>query len=438
MNAWTIKSREEVLEKVLLATVIFASIPTNFTLRMRVFGIPILDGFYIATMLAVTGAYLQRYKRPKLMVAAYVVAGIGFGIVTVAHWDLPRFDLRGAFQDVSSYSGLPVGAALGQFAGKHAFERIAKRWYAAISIIFLINLILLLLGYLQSAGGNERLLDPAMYTSSFLIAMLFPGIWAGGAPRRNFWRIVAMGGIGMNFLFAVVSATRSVLITSIAAIVCAVIIQIKRDSRSSLWIAAFVAAFAAIFWGAAGPERFEGSLLGERLASTDYQGENRFEELTMMLDQMETRDWIYGVGFGTGFESPIMRETDTGLATAPHIGIVTLLLKGGAPAMVLLMLVPCFWGISGLLLSRRGSADPFFAGIGVYFVEASISGGWSFLPLLVFGACFALSRERSQDQRRVVFPGMPEFGAGRLMRIESLPAQWVVTVPAQNQAGRKK
>jgi hypothetical protein len=395
----------ELLQRVFLCTVVFACIPLDYTLKLRITGIPILNGFLLATAFTVMFCYTRKYKgRFHPLVAISIGAGVFLCGITLTYQDRPAFDSRGALQDILSYAGLPVGIALGQFCGRDRFMILVRRCFVAVSITFAISIVLLLRGYIQSAGGDERLLDPAMYTSSFLIAVFFPGLWFTAGVKRTFWRGVAIGGLLLNLVFAMISATRSVLITLIAAIAITAIIEIKKDFRNMIWVCGILIAFGAYFQGERGWEAFESTLLGERLTSTEFQNEDRFEELNMMLDQMGPAEWIHGVGFGSGFESPVTRNSETGslLALGPHIGITTLLYKGGLPAMLLLIATPCLLCLWRVVFARHSRADPFAAGVTVYLVQSCISGGWGFFALLVLGSLFTLTRERAQAARELI------------------------------------
>jgi hypothetical protein len=159
-----------------------------------------------------------------------------------------------------------------------------------------------------------------------------------------------------------------------------------------------------------GLEAFENTKLAERFNATDYANESRYQELTEMLDQMGTSEWIHGVGFGTGFDSTVARQTNLPFATVPHIGITTLLYKAGAPAFLVLMVAPCLAGVFGLVFFRSSNRDPFLAGVAIYFAQACVSGGWGFFPLLLLGAFLYLGLRkegRSRSSRVLVLKRVP-------------------------------
>jgi hypothetical protein len=111
---------------------------------------------------------------------------------------------------------------------------------------------------------------------------------------------------------------------------------------------------------------------------------------------MHATEWVVGAGLGSSFESPI---PDDGLATVPHIGITTLLYKGGVFVFVALILLPCLIAWFRLLTSKSSGHDPFLAGVAVYFVEACLSGGWTFLALFTLGMFLQLGLQRGPGEQ---------------------------------------
>jgi hypothetical protein len=55
-----------------------------------------------------------------------------------------------------------------------------------------------------------------------------------------------------------------------------------------------------------------------------------------------------------------------------------------------------------LLFHQTSATDPFLAGVAIYVVQASVSGGWSFLPLLLLGSFLQLG----MDQRDLLLTRM--------------------------------
>ncbi|MEP6716482.1 MAG: hypothetical protein ABJC09_13005 [Terriglobia bacterium] len=378
---------------ILIATVVFASLPLSFTLDMRVGSIPVMNGFVLATVIATSFSYVTKYRGNRFVVIFYALAGVFMTAIMLATWDESPFEQRTALQDISCYCGLPIGVALAQLKGKDEFHSLLKKCYVAICITFAFSLVLLLTGYVESIGSGGREIDGAMFTSSFLIAMAFPCLWSRARLNRPLEKGIAFSGMALTIFFAVISATRSVFITVVISLICTAVVEIKRNPRNLIWMgaASLLLAGAAISGTVPGLAALQQTQLGDRLAATDYAKEDRFEELTSMLDSMGPAEWARGAGFGSGFPSPI---PEGGIATVPHIGITTVLYKGGAPAMIFLILGPCLLCLWKLSFAGRSPADPFLAGVAVYVVQASLSGGWAFLPLTLLGSFLYLGLEK--------------------------------------------
>jgi len=356
---------------------------------MRVYGIPIHNAFYLLNIVVIALTYLTHQPVRKGTVIVYTAAGLYLAALGLLRRDDPLFDIRSALQDVTNYAALPLGIALAQLKGKAGLKQLLRICYLLVAIVFAVNLVLISFGYLESTGTGERQLDLAMFTSDIFICMSFPCVWVSSGPIQ---KLTAVSGMILCAVFAVTSATRSMFIIFIASLVLTAIVEIKKDGRYLIWISAVIILMTVgAAGGLPGLGTFQNTLLAERLESTDYQREDRYEELSMMLSQMGTTEWIFGSGFGRQFES---RIPESGLTAAPHIGVTALLYKGGLPAFVLLIAGPCLLSSFKLLTRRRSTSDPFLAGAAIYLLESCVSGGWAFIALFLLGAFLKLGWEK--------------------------------------------
>jgi hypothetical protein len=349
----------------------------------------------------------------------YFVGGLCLALITIGYSSGAAFDRRFFALDFIFYAGLPAGAALALIKGRSAFHDLLRISYAAVIVTFLASLILLRFGYIDSKGSEGRELDGAMFTASFFIQMAFPVIWSGSRLSGKLQKCITWSGPALCVYFAQISATRSVLIVTIVSLVCTAIIDATRDRSKILWLGGglLLAATVVVSGGnLPGVEEFQGTLLGERLAKTDITREDRFEELTAMLEQMGVQEWIHGTGFGSGFVSPIAVEADNGLAMAPHIGVLTLLYKGGIPAFLALILVPGLYAICGMLRPGSSGNGPYLAGAVIYLISSSLSGGWGVFPNYLLGAFLTLGLARRSERSSPVVSG-----AARLHASGSVP-----------------
>ena len=386
-------ARTSLYDFVLAGMIAFVGVPVAYTLRLRVAGIPLLNAFYLCATLLIAVNYIVRFPREHRLSTMYALGGLYMVVVTMLYWDQPAFDWRAAFQDLSAYLGLPVGVAWAQLEGRVGIREAFRKWYVICCVTFALTLLGLGTGFIKSGGGPLRLVDGALFSSTAFVTMSFPTVWSTARLGTALQKAIALAGVGLCATFALVSATRSVAIALGASLWCVAIVKIKRERDSVLWVGALSVLVTAAVVLAYVParERVKSFGLGERVVATDVRKEDRFKELVMMLEQMGLPEWIHGVGFGTGFKSPISANTERGLAFAPHVGLSALLYKGGAPALLALLLIPCVVAACRLIGSRSSTRDPFLAGATVYFVQSCVSGGWAFFPLFLVGALLQLS-----------------------------------------------
>ena len=327
-------------------------------------------------------------------------------IVTVAYWDRPEFNWRFAFQDLSAYTGLLVGVAWAQMKGAEGVRNAFGQWYIIVCATFGLTLIALERGYFKSGGGTSRLLDGALFSSSLFLSMSLPIVWPVAKRGVLLQRTIVISGILICIAFAIMSETRSVGLALAVSLACVLMALVKKQRAHLLWIIALViVAVGLISLDYSSVSESTTNLgLVQRFARNEVGKESRALELQMMIGQMGLPEWIHGVGFGSGFVSPIGIDLgeDNGLSLVPHIGITTLLYKGGAPVELLLLVIPCCVAALKLILTPSSPLDPFLAGVTVYLAQACISGGWGFFPLFLVGALLEIGLETGTglDRRR--------------------------------------
>jgi hypothetical protein len=390
----------------------FASLPQSLTLDVRLYGVPIQNAFYLLNILVIGLTYAIYHPGRKRALFVYLGAGLYLAAQGFFRRDDPLFDTRSALQDMTTYAALPLGLALGQLKGKAGLTKLLTRCYLLVAMVFAANIILIHYQYLESAGNGERQLDLAMFTSDIFICMSFPCVWLKGGVMS---KTIAVSGMMLCAIFAITSATRSMFIIFTASLLLTAIIETKRNHRYLYCIPFAALVLTAQVSGVRVPglTTFQTTLLAQRLESTEYQNENRYEEFSGMLSQMGAQEWIFGSGFGTQFESPI---PENGLTVTPHIGISAFLYKGGLPVFAFLIAGPCLYCLLRLLKWRASDSDTFLAGVAVYLLESCVSGGWAFIALFFLGAFLKLGLEkqrRSMARHRALLPGTLDLVVGR-------------------------
>jgi hypothetical protein len=383
--------RHPLLDLVILVTVFCLGIPLDYALAWRIAGVPALNIAYIATFAVAIVTFARDRSADRRSMIVYGASGIWLCIITIIHITEPAFSLKGALQDVASYIGLLAGISFAQTKKIPGFSENLPKLFLASCIVLALGMVGLILGYVGSKTEGGRLVDVALYNSAFFIQVTFPLMWHGNFGSGRLRRGLAVAGIALSLVFAIISATRSVIIISVVCLAVTGFIAVKKSRGNVIWLGGvlLLVSTMSVFMGSL-TNAFQGTLISARFSSENYEEDPRAEELTGMLADMTTSDWIYGTGFGRQFVSPIELELGTGLALYPHIGITALLYKGGLLLFSPLILVPCLLSLFRLLFGPSSVGDPLLAGVVVYFFQSCMSGGWSFMDLFLLGLCLEL------------------------------------------------
>jgi hypothetical protein len=305
---------------VLAAMVAYLGVPLAFTLNVRVAGIPVANGFYLSAAILVFVYYVRHPPRDHGLLMLYACAGFYLAIVAVYSSGGTTFSWWSAFQDISVYSGLPIGIAWAKLKGREGVQKSFQLWYVICCITFSLTLLGLWMGIIKSFSGQLRLVDGALFSSVVLVTMVLPCLWSARGPNMRLQRGIALAGVSLCVIFALISATRSVAIALFTSIASLAIVEIKKHRSVLPWFAVTLCGLAMFL--AYSPDlsdTAQSTLLGQRLIKTDIQKENRFGELLMMTGQMSDSQWVRGAGFGTQFASPIPDPGSGGMAITPHI-----------------------------------------------------------------------------------------------------------------------
>ncbi len=204
------------------------------------------------------------------------------------------------------------------------------------------------------------------------------------------WRAIGFASLACAFVVGFISATRSVVIGVVASLLLVVFLERKRLHPTLKILIGIFGLIGLIDLGANAISWFTGSELSARFQSKEVGEESRFIELSEMWDTMGEKNngsgFWYGLGFGSVFYS-------TGINTPayvinPHAAVLTLLSKGGIPVFrvvhqsCLAQAVSCDCSGEPARPIQRAAC----AGALLYFVLASLSGGWDFKNLFLFGA----------------------------------------------------
>jgi hypothetical protein len=193
------------------------------------------------------------------------------------------------------------------------------------------------------------------------------------------------------------SATRTIIIGSI--LIALLYFLLKRRRMGVGFIIRFCAATLvgiAIF--VSGASRI-GNGLFTRLDDTQIQEESRWQEIKLWWPQVNG-DLAFGQGMGSRFVSNVVVNGNS-LASAPHLGILTFLMKGGVLLFLCCAIFPGLKAVRIILTpsiaeSERGAAASVLMFIGL----SCLSGGWYPLSLFAYGlAIVSMTPERGKRKR---------------------------------------
>lgn len=331
--------------------------------------------------------------------ALVYMAGLG-----LLRRDSEMFDAKVFAADLLTYCGLIAGM---MWARRMSVERLARMCrviaIATVSVL-LLDAACLQFHILKPAWEGPRVFVFSMFFGTCWLMVVTPLILATEGTGRGLlslkWSRFIVTVITAAMLVTVVmSGTRTVALQVLGCgVMCVPLVLRNFRTAYATVIVAMLAGTAAWFLG---PTLGDVRFFGNRLMATDLASEERYTEVRMMFDQLNVGT---GEGFGVSFVSPVVVE-GRNLAVAPHVGVLTLLFKGGFVCFLLAMILPLGKALSSILLTRgRPAVYGCMAGVLLYGFAASLSGGWGFLHLYFFGLMFAAGLKFAHAPVAVVQP----------------------------------
>jgi hypothetical protein len=377
------------------AMVVCAGLPEGMVANVRLGEVPIAFLlFYAAMAVTLLEAFLNgclERRWPYVLTLQVLVGGemAVMGILGGEEW-------KWWVIDASMFGALVGGVLWAQQRDYAAAARIFARLGILATAVLGFNIIGLVTGAIPQTDEGDRVYSQGLFFAAGFIPIIFP-FWFTDARRGHSGlpalvrALPACAGISTVFLAATVSATRSLLLLPVGS----VLVTYWITSRGRMLGLVALTVFALFAWGGfLGDEmsRLRQNLLVDRLLETSLSEESRAVEVEMMFDDMETpTEYWLGKGFGSRFWSNVGTDGG-GLAFAPHVAILTPWYKGGLIGFLAVIVWPLGLAAAQLLSM---DADPgrksCAAGILVYAVLASMSGGWYFLTLFPCGVFLALA-----------------------------------------------
>jgi hypothetical protein len=387
-----------------LAFILSMIVPDGFSDRLHLGGVP-LGAFVFAVLCLVL---FGRLLRTRGAITPWFLAGCVALVVTTA-WGYFRgnieiYSLKFFVADVFCFVSLLAGYSIARVQADEGTVRLVSRIAMFTSIVIVATYVGLFAGVLSTAFEIEgRRVTQSIFNAVAPLLICLPAASASARER------IATGGWRAWFLFAVaagtgvLSATRSIVILVVLAAFLYLIL--KRKQFGAQYLLRLAGGAGALVLALIAGLSVVGTFVFERLNETQLGDESRLEELSLWWPQV-SGDVAEGQGMGSRFISNVVVD-ESPLASAPHIGIASFLMKGGILLFVLCAVLPLCVGLSVLFSRAASESQRGAAGSVVMFVGlACLSGGWAPLPLFSYGLAISLmtsdGRWRQQSSSRGV------------------------------------
>jgi len=362
--------------------------------------VPVRFLLFYAALGSVAAASLVA-GRPRLS-SLLGIALVGFTyMATLGLWNAN--DVKYWAIDASNFGGLILGLQWAQQRGPRRAAQLIRLWARLMAVLLFVNLAGLHFGVVTPPHDSVRQYSYSLFTNATFVTCVFP-FWFTTArhdlrgKRSQIEQAVALAGIAVVMLGALMSATRSMFLTWTSAVLLT--IAISFNGRNAVaWALTAATACSVVYLAVFGPMNGHGHLLAERLLATEIAQSYRYTEIEMMFDTL-TGAILPGKGFGSRFESCIGERGEI-LAFAPHIAALTLWFKGGLPTFFIFIILPATRGIHAVLWCRNNPVScACWCGVLLYLIQASMSGGWSYHALFLFGVHLNLGLVLSNRSKR--------------------------------------
>jgi hypothetical protein len=386
------------------AALLCSGIPETLLPDMRIdevpfavilFGIALLLALFESISLAHIGSLAHRRLAVPLLAFMFMALSGA----------MRRADFRWWGIDVTMFLGLPFGIYWTERRGPiRAISRLNT--FAVVAAAFLVfNLAGLSLGFITPVQENGRVFTYALYDCVNFLSLCLPGLFVAAKTAETRWHSVlrtlfACSAATLILAAGCLSATRSVVLTGCGAL----LLSFWAAARNRL-TAALIAASAFIAISLTVSSLATNSFLLDRLFSTHLREEDRFTEAQMMFEDLNgVSEVTFGKGMGSRFRSCVVIDGDD-RAIAPHVGILATMYKGGIVTFGAVVVLP----IIGVLLQLfrtdiRSRQVGCAAGAIAYLILGSMSGGWTYELLFLYGALVTLAVRPPRD-----YSQMPSF-----------------------------
>lgn len=366
----------------LLICYLFLSFPETVIGKPYIGPVPLyFCAFYLAVIFSLIQMWIERLSFSDLSKKTSIAMLFCIFLGVIKGWPF-----RDIILDTSAFLGLIVGMQWGFLRGKQYIYAAFEKMTSVFLLILFFTVVGMVLGWIASSRVSNRVYVYSAFRLVFFLAMMIVPLSAKVSNvSQGFWtqNVKALSVVCTMLFAAVVMAARSLLIE--AMFVGFFLYFLRREQYPGLqfFVVCIFSTFlliSTIFKG--GSLSFDLGLLGERLLQNGG-GEDRLEEVKMLLSQMSGIDWVIGKGFGSRFHSPVVIN-GSDLALHPHIAIFAFLLKGGGILFSIFILYPTWIGVRQLFNSKK-EKKAWSCNVLLFILMAILSTAWEFFYLFFYG-----------------------------------------------------
>jgi hypothetical protein len=367
----------------LIAFVLCAMLPDAWIRELHLGEVP-----FTAVLMAILSCVLivRQLSNPSglsfgvLAGTAALVAMIALGCI---RGNIGTYSLKFLVADTYCFTGLLAGYAFTRAGGGDKSSQVATRIATIASITIVLTYLGIFSGIIKPMleMDSGRLVTDSVFEAAGVLLIVLPLASVVQSGRSTSFMLLT--GCAATLL----SGTRSLLIlTVLAAMVCFVLRPRRIDFKFVLRVAAGLALASVMYVISAA--RFNSNVF-QRLSDTQGSSEARTIELFLFWTQV-SGDLVTGQGMGSRFVSNVIVEGNP-LASAPHVGIVTLLMKGGISAFLAFVMLPLFVALMVFFSKSQSRLRRAGAGSALLYVAlACQSGGWNPLLLFIYGMAISV------------------------------------------------
>ena len=331
---------------------------------------------------------------------AFLITG-SVGLYMAANGWLSGAEFKFFVVDFSTFAGILLGIWWGANCNpKEVLRQFRKLFFLALGFL-LFNTFGILCGLIPPAHFGLRLYTYSIFNCAGVVATLFPIVFYTESEQPNtlrsvFLRLLQKIGLAGLLFSAIATVSRAIFLSAVVSGILTMWIGLH-GKVVKICVMALTIVVGTLVLVEDG-RLIQDGYLAERMTMTPLEEEARYVEVQMMFEDLRGA-LIFGRGFGSRFVSCIGFNEDA-LVLAPHVAVLTSLYKGGVVAFFVLMVIPGLIGFRNLLLRSRNAVQAALgAAVLLYLVQSSMSGGWWFSHLFLYGTCFSLAMKMVGVQR---------------------------------------